>query len=210
MISCDSFFEQDRANLIRTGSPLEIRTNSAFIEGLLLDVSEKDEEEILAYGHVWAQNINPTTDDFSTDFRQSNRPNTFLSFLSGLESEVPYYVRAYLITPEGTFYGEEIQITPGQLYTTVVVDISTNQAFAEGFISPLANNVQRFGHCWATHNLPTLSDNSAEGDLSGEGFYFTTLDNLQAGTRYYVRAFMINSDGFLSYGEEIIFETDNQ
>lgn len=207
--TCEPFFEQKRENIIRTGKPLEIRTNAAFIEGLLLDVSDLEDKNIQAYGHVWSTSPNPTVSGPFTNFINSTQPLTFVSFLSNLERETPYFVRAYLTTSEGTSYGEEITVIPGLVSTISVTNIGLSTAIGVGEFSELAQNAQEFGHCWATHNLPTLEDNQAEGQNPSEGnTYFTNLNNLESGRSYFVRAYVIDSNGFVSYGEVIFFETN--
>jgi len=61
------------------------------------------------------------------------------------------------------------------------------------------------GMCWDTSSSPTTSDSHATNG-TGEGAYTVGLTGLSPGTKYYVRAYSINSAG-TSYGSEVNFTT---
>ena len=66
-------------------------------------------------------------------------------------------------------------------------------------------SVTERGVVWSTYSSPTLSDNrKAVG--SGTGSFSTTLTGLKASTKYYVRAYAINSVG-TAYGSSYSFTT---
>jgi hypothetical protein len=61
------------------------------------------------------------------------------------------------------------------------------------------------GFAWGSDPMPDIQGNiQTEG--SGEGFFKVTLSGLEAGMKYYVRAYAKNSSG-LSYGNEVTFTT---
>jgi hypothetical protein len=62
------------------------------------------------------------------------------------------------------------------------------------------------GVCWSTSTGPTLDDD-ATNDGIGTGTYTSALTSLTFGTTYYVRAFAINIEKGIAYGNELSFET---
>lgn len=66
-------------------------------------------------------------------------------------------------------------------------------------------DIEERGICWSLSSNPTVNDNkSYSGD--GIGKYESSIDNLNPGTKYFVRAFAKNEIGF-SYGEIKSFTT---
>ena len=61
------------------------------------------------------------------------------------------------------------------------------------------------GVCWNTNPNPTI-ENSKTIDGSGDENFISNVTNLQANTKYYLRAYASNSKG-TSYGEELVFTT---
>jgi hypothetical protein len=61
------------------------------------------------------------------------------------------------------------------------------------------------GVCWSENILPTTSD-SKTSDGKGIGQFVSTLNGLNRGTKYHVRAYATNSVG-TAYGDEIVFTT---
>lgn len=80
--------------------------------------------QILARGICWSTSANPTTADQKTV--NGTGKGEFSSDLKGLTGSTTYYVRAYVTTTTGTFYGNVVVITtpPKQL---------ANEIFIEGF-----------------------------------------------------------------------------
>jgi uncharacterized protein (TIGR02145 family) len=92
------------------------------------------------------------------------------------------------------------------LTTEPVSDITANTAVSGGnVISDEGAVVTVRGVCWGTSPNPSLTDfHTSEG--SGPGRYVSLMTGLEAGTKYYVRAYALNNRG-IAYGNEIIFET---
>lgn len=61
------------------------------------------------------------------------------------------------------------------------------------------------GVCWSTSTNPTINDSKTSAG-TGKGSFSSTLINLTATTKYYVKAYAINSAG-ISYGTEQSFTT---
>lgn len=62
------------------------------------------------------------------------------------------------------------------------------------------------GVCWSTTAGPTLEDN-ATNDGIGKGSFTSPMSGLTLGTTYYVRAFAINIEKGIAYGNELTFKT---
>lgn len=93
--------------------------------------------------------------------------------------------------------------------TTSVYNVTFSSADVEGVVnSEGVSSLTVYGFCWGTTPEPTLEDNQMswnnyESNLSGYG---ATIENLQPGTTYYVRAFATNSMG-TAYGDVLEFTT---
>jgi len=61
------------------------------------------------------------------------------------------------------------------------------------------------GVCWSVQQNPTINDNKTV-DGAGKGIFTSSLNNLTAGTTYYVKAYASNKNG-ITYGEEKVFKT---
>jgi len=84
--------------------------------------------------------------------------------------------------------------------------ITQTAAYCGGVISDsCGSQVTERGICWNTSSLPTIQNNhTSEG--GGTGTFTSQMTELKAGTRYYVRAYGINSRG-IAYGNEVSFIT---
>jgi uncharacterized protein (TIGR02145 family) len=89
-----------------------------------------------------------------------------------------------------------------------VTNISTNSADASGDIIDLGNGITQHGHCYAkTPNVTISSTKTDLGVPSGNGGFTSQLKNLEAGTLYYIKAYV--SDGTETvYGKEKSFTTN--
>lgn len=90
--------------------------------------------------------------------------------------------------------------------TTPVTEILYATASSGGIVTDdgAASIVTR-GVCWGTSSGPTIQ-NSITIDGIGAGTFTSSLKGLTSGTKYYLRAYAINSAGTV-YGDEISFTT---
>ncbi len=103
------------------------------------------------------------------------------------------------------------QLEPPTITTGNVSNISTTTAQAEGNITNIGtSNITEHGHCWNTSSAPTiaLSTKTELGETTETGNFTSNLNNLQAETTYYVRAYATNETG-TTYGTEVSFTTEN-
>ncbi len=93
------------------------------------------------------------------------------------------------------------------LVTNISVELKLNYAKAYATIVDLgeANSVE-FGHCWATHSIPTIDDNSnIINNITTTGQFETQLNLPNDSLVYYVRAY-ISSGYSVTYSDEVSFK----
>jgi uncharacterized protein (TIGR02145 family) len=121
-----------------------------------------------------------------------------------------YYIRAYARNDAGTQYGNQFSFKTSPmepvLSTNTISSVSLTSCNSGGKISNDGGAaVTMRGVCWSTAPNPTTSDNKITID-SNIGNFSSTLNGLNNNTKYYVRAYAINSAG-TGYGNELSFTT---
>lgn len=103
--------------------------------------------------------------------------------------------------------GEKVvELTPPIVATTVATQITATTAVAGGnVISNGGAEVTERGVCIATISNPTTANTKILAG-SGTGEFTCDITGLQEGTKYYIRAYAVNSVG-TAYGEEVVFTT---
>jgi hypothetical protein len=91
--------------------------------------------------------------------------------------------------------------------TGAVTNILTNTADASGQVIDLGDGVTQHGHCYSKNANVSISDSKTQlGKPAGTGGFTSQLSNLEAGTKYYIKAYL--TDGSVPvYGKEISFTT---
>lgn len=90
--------------------------------------------------------------------------------------------------------------------TKSVFEITANSAKSGGNVTATNNaSVGMCGICWSEYPSPNTND-FVTTDSQGNGEYFSSMKNLKAGTKYYVRAYATTNSGVM-YGEEKNFTT---
>lgn len=107
---------------------------------------------------------------------------------------------------------KEKEATPPVVITTNVSDITQTSASTGGVVEDNGGaEITDIGVCWSTSQNPTTSSNKISiGKISigkNAGSFTGSLTELTANTRYFVRAYAINSVG-TAYGLEISFSTE--
>jgi pectin methylesterase-like acyl-CoA thioesterase len=110
------------------------------------------------------------------------------------------YACLQYVTIAGTAIGDVVVELP-TVTTAAVSYISTTTALCGGSISnDGGGTITARGVCWNITGDPTIADNYSS-DGTGVGLFSSTLTNLTAGAKYYVRAYATNSAG-TSYGKQ--------
>jgi hypothetical protein len=171
-------------------------------------VISDENSAIIARGVCWATTHNPTTSNSSTN--DGSSVGVFTSSITGLSSNVVYYVRAYASNIVGTSYGAEVSFrTVGSLSTvttTAITAITNVTATGGGNITNDGSSaITARGVCWSTTENPTTAA-SKTSDGPGTGVFVSSLTGLSATTTYYVRAYSVNASG-TAYGAQVSFRT---
>jgi uncharacterized protein (TIGR02145 family) len=192
--------------IINTVAPSSITYTSAITGG---DITITGGCNVSSRGVCWNTMANPTIGNFKT--YDGTDTGAFISNISALDPNTTYYVRAYVISNDGIFYGnEQVFSTPAYtvptLTTAAVSLIGSYSAQSGGDISGNGGtSIIARGVCWNTIANPTI-ENHLTTDGTGTGSYISILEGLVANTTYYVRAYATNSIG-TAYGNEVTFNT---
>ena len=152
-----------------TTSPVTEKTETTALCGGT--VSEYCGTPVLARGICWGTSHDPDITGMKTD--EGGGDGSFVSTITGLETGVLYYVRAYATVDEGTVYGNEISLrtwdnsemvdVDGNSYGTVLIGdqiwMSENLGvtrYADGSPIPLVEDATQWGaldydamaYCW--------------------------------------------------------------
>ena len=190
---------------VTTTAVSDVTTTTATCGG---NVTSNGGVPVTVRGVCWSSTPNPTVNDSHTT--DGDGTGSFSSSITGLASNVTYYVRAYATNNVGTAYGEQCTFTTSAATPTVttadVSNITTEAAVCGGNVTATGGaSVIARGVCWSTTQNPTLND-SHTTDGSGTGSFSSSIIGLAPATTYYVRAYATNSAG-IGYGEQKSFTT---
>lgn len=198
---------------VETGAASQITSTTAVVNGNILKLGH--ETGILAYGHVWSDEMRePTTDYSNTELGRTTQTGSFQSQLKSLKPGTKYYVRAYARNQYGTNYGQTVEFTTAvgdvQLTTHSASDIIHNEATCGGRIIDLQGNaVQERGVCWSTSSNPTRAHNyRASSDMTDD--FSVRMTGLTERTVYHVRAYVVAATGEAYYGQDVLFQTTHE
>lgn len=193
--------------IVTTNAPSEVTSSSAMSGG---NVTSDGGAEVTGRGVVWSTDHNPT---ISLDTKTSDGTGVgkFTSAIIGLAPGTTYYVRAYVTNSIGTSYGDEMSFETQAVKPTVSTNILNNDVISElrmpflggNVISTGGAEVTEKGVVWSTSPNPTVEQNKISGG-GGLGEFEVWLSEPSVATRYYIRAYAINSAG-VAYGEEVSF-----
>lgn len=102
----------------------------------------------------------------------------------------------------------------GIISTNSITNVTTTSAVSGGYISLMVDDpsVTQKGIVWSASPNPTTDSNLGKTEqganpTGGNSLsYSSNITGLQLNTTYYVRAYLINTDG-TSYGQQIVFTT---
>ena len=96
-----------------------------------------------------------------------------------------------------------------KVVTTEVTEITGDLAVCGGGVSDGggAAIIER-GFCWNTEGKPTVLDFCVKDTECGLGSFVAEITGLDYNTKYYVRAFAVNTNGVAGYGKDVNFTLD--
>lgn len=196
----------DNLPTLTTVEASSVTSNSAKTGG---NITHEGDSRVIARGVCWSTTANPTIENSKTN--DGSGTGLFVSNITGLNSGVTYYVRAYATNSVGTNYGNQQIFTTkanlATLTTTTVTSITSTTAVSGGNISNDGGaQVTLRGVCWSTSTNPTTANSKTENG-QGTGVFTSNLTGLKPGSYYYLRAYAINNQG-TAYGNLISFTTN--
>lgn len=174
------------------------------------NVTADGNEEITSRGVVWSTAPNPDI-TVTTKSDEGTGIGSFVSELEGLTPGTSYYVRAYAANVVGIAYGEVAvfetkPLNPPKVETNEAADVTFQSATLSGKITDGGDaEVTDRGLVYGTSQMPTIN-NTKISLGSGVGEFSAELTDLEPATKYFVRAYGVNTDG-TSYGNQVSFET---
>jgi hypothetical protein len=187
-----------------TFAPLFITAGGAEVSGA---VTKKGSANVTDRGMCWSTSANPTTIDGHVS--AGSGLGGFQEFVSGLEANTTYYLRAYGSNEYGTGYGANVSFVTADsslatVYTADPQDITANSANLGGEVTGQGSGpVTERGVVWDTAPKPNLNSQRAPMG-SGIGAFSGNLTGFASENTYYLRAYAINDSG-ASFGQEKIF-----
>ncbi len=187
-----------------TGYASSITGSSASLTG---EVVGEGGSTVTERGICWSTSAYPTTSNSS--IKSGQGLGSFTVTAINLLGSTTYHVRAYAINSAGTTYGDDITFTTdgiATITTNAPTGVTNSSAVSGGAISNDGGDpVTTRGVCWSVAPNPTLTD-SYSTDGSGIGSFTSNITGLYGSTRYYVRAYALNTAG-VAYGNEVSFVT---
>ncbi len=95
---------------------------------------------------------------------------------------------------------------PMLVATGEITSILYNSAEASGQVIDLGESAIQCGHCYGTSSNVSISGSKTQIDAPPVGGFTSQLSNLEAGTKYYIKAYLSNGTETV-YGKEISFTT---
>lgn len=161
--------------------------------------------EVFERGFCWDLEGKPSIES-NKKFIGGDELGNYSIIVDGLLPNTQYYFRAYAKNKNGISYGDIRTFTTldgSPTVETMQVKYGTTMLECYGKVSTDSGfPIIRRGVCYSTHSMPTLDDNVVLSSSNDIGEYGVTIDNLEEGTTYYVRAFAENENG-VSYGDII-------
>jgi len=199
-----NFVTPDVPTVASTTAATSITQTTASTGG---NITSDGGQGLIATGVCYATTQNPTTSNSTV--ASTNTTGTFTSSLTGLSAGTTYYVRAYASNYFGTTYASQISFTTQSAVTLPTVTTTTASESYSYF--NIGGNVTSDGGATTSRGVyygTSASPTSGVAMGTGTGVFSGTTPTLSASTKYYYRAYAINSAG-TTYGTELNLTTSS-
>lgn len=196
---------------IGIGEAIDVKGKSATIAG---NLTADGKSEVSEKGIVYSKTENPELggEGVITMPYTDAEIGAYTLMLENLEGNTTYYVRAYATNKVGTAYTNQITFTTNVASPTIATVKTENitKTTVDVYGSVTVNggsNITERGFCWGkTENPEVGATNKKMADKAEVGDYNLTIDGLESGEVYFIRAYAINAKG-TAYGDNIEIKT---
>ena len=199
---------------VQTKDVTNISSNSAIANGTVISLGNVS--KITQFGHIWGKSKELSTALASkTELGSLTDIGEYKSEVYELEPNQVYYVCSYATNEKGTAYGDVVEFNtlPADiiLSTDKVTDIVHNAATCGGRISDYGGRtIKECGLCWSQSSKNvSITDKKVIGKID-KNMWSCRMEGLEKESTYYVRAYVISSDGTVFYGEIQSFNTTEE
>jgi uncharacterized delta-60 repeat protein len=198
---------------VSIGTITEITDVSAKVD---INVTSDGNEDIVERGILIGEGNGCATCNGAKKITTSGTLGTATIVISGLKKATKYNVSAYAINKMGQFNTPEISFTTSAQkpvmndvnMKTINITSATATVDSWGISDDGGAQPTNRGICWSTNPNPTISDNLTNDTVTSKisCCFSSTLSELKANTKYFVRGYVKNSAG-ISYTKELSFTT---
>ena len=209
---------------VRNGSVLPLQTSvnlselSASYDAANFLINVISEEVVGDYGLVYSTNPHPSTTEGQKAVIGNGGLSSAMSYkLEGLEPNTTYYVRAFVEkkSTQETLYSDELTITT-LTYSAMIGEVRSlyvGDTYADMRFSYVADEkIIDCGFVYsATNQTPTRENDTMVtiGHSGMEGNVMTTIANLEKGTTYYIRGYLLTKQGII-YSPNVVTITTSK
>ncbi len=203
--SCDTTVDPKLLPVLSTTEVVRMTEATAYSGGF---ISSDAGYDVLSRGVCWSETPNPTIENNKTIDAAGS--GSFESTIDSLKPSTTYYIRAYATNKKGTAYGLQVTFKTKSLnIETTFTAISSTYSECGGNIETDGDSTNVFerGICWSTSTNPTTTNSKIKNGFDN-GKFTCKVNGLAKNTKYFLRAYAINSFG-ITYGNEINFTTSS-
>lgn len=199
-------FKTNETSSVSTELVVDSITATSAISGGFVIQNKSD--SVTTRGVCWSTRINPSIKDSITISGKGG--GRYVGKLRNLLPNTSYFIRAYATDSIGTVYGDAIGFVTSKLPIITTVANITNITFSSAtsggnVILDGGEIITERGICWSTTLKPTIKDSKSVDILgNGLGSFSCNLSNLDASTKYHVRAYATSKAG-TAYGNDVLF-----